>query len=795
MKHHDVTRRPRRWPAVLTTAATVLALLVPAQPATAAPQTVSGNISFGTPGNHPGATAKISWERSDGSSNWPDGDTTAITEADGDFTLSLEPGTYRLRVDPLTTGYQGRYWNGASRDWLATPVVVTGSAVTGLDMTLPLKGSIDGRVFLGSTATPAGAGVARVTIEYCETADYCSSANISPVLTDAQGRYAFADLWSGDFRLSFAYLGGTGYQAADPVRVTVTDTDLFRHGVDAVLPPAPSLSGRVQLGSGRYAGAGEVVVTAWKSSVSFASPFTTSTDAEGRWGIAGLVKGSYRLQFDYVGSDGFADEWWGDALTKASATSTELTTTEVVRDVRLAPGASVSGVVLDSAGAPISGVDVKAQTVVWPAGQAVITGTATTGADGRFTVRGLPAGTYTIHFDAPSPYAGSLYGSDPNDPAYPGTIELVAGQQVTGLDHVLYRRTSLSGRVTCARCDMSWAAASLSVVLERDMSTTSTPRWEHVLGESPTAVWNDPRAARYDVGPLIPGRYRIHLSASGPLYPTRQRSAVLTIEEGQAAVFDFRATFTPALDRDFTGDGPADVLTRTPSGVLRVYSGTGTGTLRPAKTIGTGWTFTSVFSVGDFSGDGFADVMARDAAGRLLLYRGNGAGGWAGSAKVGSGWGAFTALFSPGNFTGDSYPDVMARTAAGELWLYPGDGNGGWKPRIRVGTGWAGMTAIFPCGDFDGDRNEDIMARDAAGRLILYRGNGDGGWLGSRVVGTGWNMFDAIVGASDLNGDEFADVLARTPNGDLLLYRGNGSGGWLGAVRVGTGWQGLSLIP
>lgn len=148
---------------------------------------------------------------------------------------------------------------------------------------------------------------------------------------------------------------------------------------------------------------------------------------------------------------------------------------------------------------------------------------------------------------------------------------------------------------------------------------------------------------------------------------------------------------------DFDRDGAADLLTRRAAdGALVLHRGSGTGTIRSASVVGTGWQiFTQILGVGDFDGDGAADVMARGRDGVLHLYPGNGSGGWRARRVIGSGWGIFTALTAPGDVDGDGAPDVVARTSSGVLYLYPGTGTGGWRPPRVVGTGWQIFSSIL----------------------------------------------------------------------------------------------------
>jgi len=101
-----------------------------------------------------------------------------------------------------------------------------------------------------------------------------------------------------------------------------------------------------------------------------------------------------------------------------------------------------------------------------------------------------------------------------------------------------------------------------------------------------------------------------------------------------------------------------------------------------------------VFSPGDFTGDGKADTLAITRSGLLFLYRGNGRGGFTGSrTRIGTGWGAFVKVFSGGDFTGDRKSDVLAIKGNGSIYLYRGNGRGGFTGRpTRIGTGWSAFS-------------------------------------------------------------------------------------------------------
>jgi hypothetical protein len=103
---------------------------------------------------------------------------------------------------------------------------------------------------------------------------------------------------------------------------------------------------------------------------------------------------------------------------------------------------------------------------------------------------------------------------------------------------------------------------------------------------------------------------------------------------------------------DFSGDGRTDILARKPNGDLILYTGNGLGGFSAAgKRIGLGWhTLDRMLSSGDYNGDGKSDIIARTPSGYLRLYTGNGAGSFTAPAytTIGAGWQVFDILFGPG---------------------------------------------------------------------------------------------------------------------------------------------------
>ncbi len=156
----------------------------------------------------------------------------------------------------------------------------------------------------------------------------------------------------------------------------------------------------------------------------------------------------------------------------------------------------------------------------------------------------------------------------------------------------------------------------------------------------------------------------------------------------------YAEVFSPG---DFTGDGEPDLLARDRSGQLWLQRGNGHGGLAGSRTrIGTGWKrYDTVFSAGDVTGDHRADLLARTPAGVLYRYRGNGTGGFTGGrVRLSSGWKRYTLLFGTGDLTGDGKRDLVARQRGGTLYLRAGNGHGGFHAPRRVGPGWQIYTRV-----------------------------------------------------------------------------------------------------
>lgn len=96
---------------------------------------------------------------------------------------------------------------------------------------------------------------------------------------------------------------------------------------------------------------------------------------------------------------------------------------------------------------------------------------------------------------------------------------------------------------------------------------------------------------------------------------------------------------------DFTGDGRPDLVGRTSGGALYIHPSSTTGTFAfgsrklVSKTVFK--SATALAAVGDVSGDGKADLVTRTSSGALWLYKGKGNGTFAAAVKGATGLNSF----------------------------------------------------------------------------------------------------------------------------------------------------------
>lgn len=232
------------------------------------------------------------------------------------------------------------------------------------------------------------------------------SENTADVEAGPDGSFAFAEVAPGAVTLEAS---AEGFVPPEPVELQV---------------PADGQVQEVRLVLGRGAVVGGWITNAGGEPVAGAQvrigEIRSESDAEGRYRLAGIPPGSAALALSHP-------------AYKPKGQLVDVQPGENRADVMLERGATVSGRVVDEAGAPRPGAEVRLRN----RGERGLLGYRTSsGADGRFEVLAVADGSFDLEAEAGG-FAPALH---------PNVVE-VAGRDVGGLEVVLRRGATLSGRI------------------------------------------------------------------------------------------------------------------------------------------------------------------------------------------------------------------------------------------------------------------------------------------------------------------------------------------------------------
>lgn len=300
-----------------------------------------------------------------------------LTAADGSYTSPRLPaGSYLVHVGGGSSGGYDTWYGGTTREFAKPVLLAPGQAVTGIDMELPLGGTISGKV-----TVPEGFTFANITVH---TFRRESDRNGPFAWVDGQGNYLIKGLSPGTYTLYF-YPHNLDLLPMDygrepdklPTVFTVSGTKALT-GVDALFRKASVIEGTISLPEG--ASTEGLSVTARSLANNVVGHGTVRPDATYR--ITALLPGSYRVKVS-AKSTGLVDQWFSIAGSAGSATN-----------VSVGPEETAGGIDLSLAKIPvftdIADGDLFFEDIRWLAARGV--------------TEGFPDNTYrpleTIHRDA-----------------------------------------------------------------------------------------------------------------------------------------------------------------------------------------------------------------------------------------------------------------------------------------------------------------------------------------------------------------------------------------------------------
>lgn len=348
-------------------------------------------------------------------------------------------------------------------------------------------------------------------------------------------------------------------------------------------------------------------------------------------------------------------------------------------------GAISGRVTSKTTGQPLTGLQVQARNV----GSSSPIWNATTDADGRYTIEGMPLGSYNVLFCGDEDYLGGSYPTA--DWTTNGTPVAVTWEHTTtGVDAALHDAGHIEGRVSAA--DSGAAITGGSVTL---YAADAIDGWLECGDVSLDA------SGAYDIGALCPGTYRIgyqdHSGAHASTYyagASKVESATdIAVAEGDRVVCDqslaLAAHISGAVSDAHTGDPCPDVrvhaLKREESGAWREV-----GLVYPeangAYSMGQLWPGTYRLRFEDTNGvhayQYSGGATSLESASDIVV----------GSAETATG---IDAHLLDGSHVSGHISDPYSHAGV-PAWVtaYVSDGQGGWRREAEIGSGSDGTYSL-----------------------------------------------------------------------------------------------------
>ncbi|MCX6583419.1 MAG: carboxypeptidase regulatory-like domain-containing protein [Candidatus Aminicenantes bacterium] len=372
-----------------------------------------------------------------------------FTDENGYYTYTGIPaGNHKVSFDTYNVlFYRIEYYNDKQDFQYADAVSVTaGQDTPNINAQLAPAGTISGRV-----TDENGNGIPNIWVTVYDLNNNLMGGQF----TDTQGNYIIPyGLVAGSYKVYFDahnrnlnyiaewYDNKGSFAAADPVIVV---NGQITANIDAQLATGGGITGRVTDESGNgIADAGVNIQDTNGSNVD-----GTRTDADGNYSFQGLPAGNWKVYFNAANVGNYLPlyynnkDGWNPQLADSISVTAGQTVTGI--DAQLTPGGIISGRVVDQAGNGIPNASVEVMDIV----QYYTINRSNTDANGYYTARGLPAGTWKIRFDATGigNYVPEFY-NDKFKHQDADTVAVAIGQTTGNIDAQLADGGIITGRVT-----------------------------------------------------------------------------------------------------------------------------------------------------------------------------------------------------------------------------------------------------------------------------------------------------------------------------------------------------------
>jgi hypothetical protein len=311
---------------------------------------------------------------------------------------------------------------------------------------------------------------------------------------DLDGRFSIDAMSVGTYRV---LVEAAGFPAAETSPVAAPASEL----VLRLSGEGRSVFGRVTVGGNPAAGARVMLGAETGGPVR-----ETQSRADGRFAFSGLGDGSYALR---AMRGGLASPTTHGIVAARDGTN-------LLAPLELVPGQMIAGRLIQDAGTPLVGFEVRAESAVFPQGEDPLTTVARTDKNGAFTVGPFAGGSYRLTA-ARAGYvlrrAPTVDLPAPNGQAPPVLLELMRGARMTGQVIDARGTPTPAARVHCvasAMDDLTVEPGPLPLAAEAAALPSGAGR---ALGSTRSAIAD--AHGRFTVDDLIPGRYRVEVAHVG----------------------------------------------------------------------------------------------------------------------------------------------------------------------------------------------------------------------------------------------------------------------------------------
>jgi hypothetical protein len=318
--------------------------------------------------------------------------TPAISAQDGSYSITgLSASSYDVRFKGCSPGVSvvTQFWDDQESPDSATSVQVSdGQSVTGIDAAIQRAGTVTGLVTDTNGHRPSGVCV------------HLSSSNSGVDYSGktASGRYTITNVPPGHYLVDFGCASYPDQQFVSPVdHQNPVDYLAVPAGVTTHLNASLQIAGQISGLIVNQAGApvSHVCVVAVNvRTLDFSLAISGTT---GRYLIRHLQPGRYLVQFvDCAAPQRYASQWYRRQASVANATRVPVHSYRTTRSInaKLSAGGVVAGTVVSAVDhRPVQGVAAIAID-----GATGNSGIALANSQGKFTIRGLPTGSYQLYY-------------------------------------------------------------------------------------------------------------------------------------------------------------------------------------------------------------------------------------------------------------------------------------------------------------------------------------------------------------------------------------------------------------